>query len=654
MLHDQDRAGVRDSTRIRLTRWSAEFADRELEASYRESTFPAERAALRAAAVVVFVVDVLVLLFGKLIQHHPTSTLELIGQALALTIILTLYLLLGRKRRLDSWRAWTAISGLTLIVAIATMIACGYGMNYRGSLLIPSGVLAIYLVVRLNLVTLAGFTASYSVLTFCAWLSTLEASDFNNVMFMLILVVLANLFGYVESRRLQRERRIVFAQRQTLTRLASLDDLTRLANRRSFYETADEQLQRLHDAQLEAAVMLVDLDRFKEINDTLGHHTGDALLQEVAARMRTSLPEALALARLGGDEYAALLLGQRGDDWAITAAQRFLSSLDQSVELDGLDLHINASVGVAVRRHGEDRQTLLRQADIAMYRAKGRGGGIEVYCPAHAIHTREHVELASELGTALHNDEIRLHYQPKVDILTDTTHGVEALIRWQHPVHGLLLPERFVPIAERHGLMRKLTLRVLMLALQQAQQWQRAGRELRIAVNLAPESLLDARFPDEVLEMLGSTGVSARMLQLEITENTLLIDPERILQAITRLGEAGLKFALDDYGTGYSSLAYLSILPIDELKIDRSFVSNLVSDENNVVIVRSTIQMARELGFHVVAEGVEDHATRQQLFRFGCDTAQGNYLSPPLPAAELEEWIDIRSNPPATARSLRL
>lgn len=651
MQYDLDKDGIRDAAQARLTRWSAEFVNPELEASYRESTFRVERSTLRAAAVIVFVVYTLSLLFSKLIHHNPMTTHELIVQSVALTTILALYLLLGRKKRPRHWRLWAVNSALVLILAIAAIISSGYDMDYRGSLLIPSGVLVIYLVVRLDLVTLARLAAAYSVLIFTAWLSTLTNASATNVMFMLTLVLATNMLGYIESRRMQRERRTVFIQQQILTRLATIDDLTGLYNRRHFYAIADERLHRPQDNESEAAILLVDLDHFKEINDTLGHHIGDALLQQVAARMHRALPEASALARLGGDEYAALLFGRAGENWAIVQAQRFLSCLDEAVELDGLELHINASVGVSVRHHGEDRQTLLRQADIAMYRAKSHGGGVEVYCPQHAAHTREHVELASELSTALQNGEIQLYYQPKTDILTEVTHGVEALIRWEHPARGLLPPEKFLPIAERHGLMRKLTLRVFELALQQAEQWQLSGRQLRIAINLAPESLLDAYFPDEVLDMLSAATVPAHALQLEITENTLLIDRERILRTITRLGEAGFRFALDDYGTGYSSLAYLSILPIDELKIDRSFISSLVSDESSVVIVRSTIQMARELGFHVVAEGVEDQATWQQLFRFGCDTAQGNYLAPPLPVSALEEWIDIRSTPHASLRS---
>jgi len=462
------------------------------------------------------------------------------------------------------------------------------------------------------------------------------------------LIVLANACGYFESRRLQRERRMVFVQNQTLTRYATIDDLTGLANRRHFYEIADAQLQRQQRgrrAQLEPreiAVMLVDLDRFKEINDTLGHHTGDVLLQQIAQRLRSALPEALAVARLGGDEFAALLVGRAGDDWASGHAQRFLASLDAPFELEGLTLHMHASVGIAVRRQDEDRQALLRQADIAMYRSKSRGGGIDVYSPLDVAHTREQVELASELSRALKNDEIVLHYQPKTDLRSGHTHGVEALVRWQHPVHGLLSPARFLPVAERHGLMRMLTLRVLALAMQQAREWLQAGRPLRIAVNIAPESLLDARFPELVLELLERSGVPASALQLEITENTILVDPDRMLQVITRLGEAGFKFALDDYGTGYSSLAYIKDLALDEIKIDRAFVTAIDANSQNAAIVRSTIELGHSLGMMVIAEGVETEEELRHLQAFGCDYAQGYGISRPMPAEDIPRWMAAR------------
>ena len=601
---------------------------------------------MRVAAGIVFVVDVLSLAVGKLFVHHPMTTGEVVAQSASLVTILLLYLILGRAR-LSNWRAWAVVSGLCLSTVIAVIIAAGHDMAFRGGMLIASGVLLGYLVVRLDLMTLVVLNMVYSVLTSWAWLSTLVTPKPAEVIFVGTLTVVAHLLGYFESRRLQSERRVVFAQHQVLTRYATRDDLTGLSNRRYFYDAVDAQLQRPLAAPQGTAVMLVDLDRFKEINDTLGHHAGDTLLQQIAARMQRALPQAHVLARLGGDEYAAMLLGGPGDDWAIAQAQRFLLALDEPFELDGLALHIHASVGLAVSRGGEDRPTLLRQADIAMYQAKKRGGGVELYSAQDVSRTREQVELASELNTALENGEITLYFQPKTDIGTGQTCAVEALVRWQHPAHGLLAPARFLPVAERHGLMRKLTLRVLTLALQQAEQWQRAGRQLRIAVNLAPESLLDARFPDEVLALLARTTVPASMVQLEITENTILVDPDRMLRVITRLGQAGFKFALDDYGTGYSSLSYLSVLPLDELKIDRSFISNLASDASNAVIVRSTIQMARELGFHVVAEGVEDLATWQQLHCFGCDTAQGYYLSRPIPAVDLEAWLDSRKSVPA-------
>ncbi|MBS0465772.1 MAG: bifunctional diguanylate cyclase/phosphodiesterase [Proteobacteria bacterium] len=637
-----DSKTIEDHASAELTRWTAVLADPQQEQAFRKSTFGVERITMRVAALVVFVVDIFALIAGKLIAGHPTTTSEIVVQSASLTAVMLLYWALGRQQ-LRHWRIWAIASGLILSLVIAVLIAFGHDMAYRGGMLIPSGILVAYLVVRLDLATLIWLSTAYSVMTFVAWLSILETVKVVEVSFLFALMLVGHALGYFESRRLQRERRMVFVQKMALTQHATIDDLTGLSNRRYFNDVVDAQLSALH-TQREAAVMLVDLDRFKEINDTLGHHTGDILLQQIACRMRRALPGAFALARFGGDEFAALFVGPPGHDWATTEIRRFLSSLDEPFELEGLALYIHASIGLAICRSGEDRQTLLRQSDIAMYRAKLRGGGVEVYSLKEISHTREHVELASDLNTALENDEIRLYYQPKTDIATGETHGTEALIRWQHPVHGLLSPARFLPIAERHGLMRKLTLRVFELALQQAQGWHSAGRHLRIAVNLAQESLLDENFPDEVLGLLARTKVPAEMLLLEITENTILVDPDRMLRVITRLGKAGFKFALDDYGTGYSSLSYLSVLPLEELKIDRSFVSDFVTVASKAVIVRSTIQMARELGFHVVAEGVEDLATWQELSRFGCDTAQGYYLLRPVPAEELEDWIDCRAS----------
>jgi diguanylate cyclase len=293
-------------------------------------------------------------------------------------------------------------------------------------------------------------------------------------------------------------------------------------------------------------------------------------------------------------------------------------------------------------QHGRARAELLRHADVAMYRAKQRGTGVELYTPEGDVHTRDRLQLANDLRRALDVDELVLHFQPKCDLATGQVSGVEALARWQHPERGLLYPDAFIELAEQHGLMRPLTLNVLAMAARQRRAWSRAGFELSVAVNVSAANLLDARFPTDVAELLERHEVPAGGLQLEITENTIMVDPGRALDVLARLGELGISFALDDFGTGYSSLAYLKRLPVDELKIDKSFVMDMTTDADDATIVRSTVELARNLGLRVVAEGVETAEHWRELSRFGCHTAQGYYLSRPLPAGQLTHWLTRR------------
>lgn len=626
-----------------ITRFTAVLVDRRQEAAFRESTRHTERVALRVAAVVVAMVDVIAQVANALAGIEVTTRGYLAVQAAGLAVCGAVWVLLGRAR-LAHWRLRTTGSALALIAVITALVWSGYDMSFRGALLIPTGVLVIYLAVRLDLLTLTAFAGIYAAATFTAWVHVSPHAAQHHLSFLVTLTGLALVVGLLECRRLQQERRRVFCHQAALRRISTTDNLTGLANRRLFYEVAAEHLARPGGGRGPLAILLIDLDRFKEINDTLGHHTGDVLLREVAGRLRRSLPDALMLARLGGDEFAALVAGEPGDgeEWAVGHARRFLSGLGPAVELDGLSVHVRASVGVAVRDAGQDRAGLLRQADVAMDEAKRAGGGIRAYTPEHDAYRRETVELASRLDAALDTDEIELFYQPKTDIATGETNAVEALIRWHHPLLGLLTPDRFLDTAKQHGMMRRLTLRVITLALAQSKAWREAGRPVRIAVNLAPANLLDARFPDDVGAVLAGSGLTADALRLEITEDTLIVDPDRILATLNRLAAMGFTFALDDYGTGYSSLAYLSVLPIDELKIDRSFVTDFVTNRHNEVIVRSTIQMARELGFHVVAEGIEDAATWRRLASLNCHTGQGYFLSRPVPARELDRWLSQR------------
>lgn len=448
----------------------------------------------------------------------------------------------------------------------------------------------------------------------------------------MIAIVVRLVIAAHESRRIERTRNVQ----------AKTDELTGLANRRGFYSALERQLAVLSASGGSAALLLMDLDHFKEFNDSLGHGAGDQLLVEVAARLSGDLDPGSAAARLGGDEFVVLLPpGTRGHD-AKAAAAEIQAALAAPMEVDGIVCHATASIGIAVvPDHGEDRTTLLRRADIAMYRAKRRSTGIELFDDEQDETSRGDIELAGELRRAAEHGELVLYYQPKANIDGGTVDCVEALVRWQHPRHGLLAPDTFLPIAERHGLMRHITRAVIESALRQQAAWRASGIELTVAVNLSGADLLDARFPDEVAGLLRRFGTPTGRLQFEITENAVMIEPNQVLETLSRLGELGITFALDDYGTGHSSLTYLKRLPVSELKIDRSFVMEMTSGNDNGVIVRSTIDLARNLGMRVVAEGVETSEHWQQLADYGCDTAQGYFLSRPLPADELTIWLGV-------------
>jgi diguanylate cyclase (GGDEF)-like protein len=425
-----------------------------------------------------------------------------------------------------------------------------------------------------------------------------------------------------------------------LRRLALTDDLTGLANRRAFYEEVDAALEDARGGRAALSLMCVDLDRFKELNDTLGHHAGDLVLRQVGPRVRAAVPGAATIARLGGDEFAVLLTDCSDEGASLAAAGAIRSALESSFQVDEVTVHVEASVGIAVYpQHGADAGSLLRHADIAMYQAKETRSGAELYAADRDEHSRERLALMGELRTALDRGELVVYYQPKADLRTAQVTGAEALVRWQHPDRGLLPPDAFLPMAEQTGLMRPLTLYVLERALRQTRAWHDSGRPLSIAVNLGVPNLLDLELPGDVARLLEETGVAAHHLELEITENVVMADPVRTIQVLKSLRDLGVGLSLDDFGTGYSSLAYLKRLAVDELKIDKSFVMQMAADEDDAVIVRSTVDLALNLGLRVVAEGVEDEESWRALERMGCEVAQGFYLSKPVPADQFGVWL---------------
>jgi diguanylate cyclase len=419
------------------------------------------------------------------------------------------------------------------------------------------------------------------------------------------------------------------------------DPLTGLPNRILLRDRTGQAIRQSDRELVPAALLLLDLDRFKEVNDTLGHHYGDQLLVQVGQRLQGALRAVDTVARLGGDEFAVLLPRIEAAEGAVTVAEKLQAALEEPFVLEGLSVDVEASIGVALYpEHGRDPEELLQHADIAMYVAKETHAGFVLFDPTLDQHSPRRLALLGELRRAIDQDQLLLHYQPKIDAHTGQVLGVEALVRWQHPEHGLIPPGDFIPMAERTGLIGPLTHYVLDAALQQCRDWRRAGHELSVAVNVSARRLLDLDFPDEVAATLATWEVPARLLVVEITESTIMADPTHAIQILGRLNEMGVQLSIDDFGTGYSSMAYLKTLPVHELKVDRSFVAQMTSDSRDAVIVHSTIDLGRNLGLRVVAEGVEDSLILQHLDLLGCHAVQGFHISRPVPADELLSWIE--------------
>jgi diguanylate cyclase (GGDEF)-like protein len=419
------------------------------------------------------------------------------------------------------------------------------------------------------------------------------------------------------------------------------DGLTGLPNRTLLRDRTGQAIRQADRELVPAALLLTDLDRFKEINDTLGHHYGDQLLMQVGERLRAALREVDTVARLGGDEFAVLLPKIASAEDAVLVARKFQAALEEPFTLDDLTLAVEASIGLVLYPdHGDDPDELLQRADIAMYAAKDTHAEFMLFDAKLDQHSPRRLALLGELRRAIENEQLVLHYQPIVDAQTNKVLGVEALVRWQHPERGLLPPGDFIPLAERTGLITPLTHYVLKVALQQCRQWCQAGHELAVAVNVSARRLLDLSFPDEVAGLLAIWQVPARLLVVEITESTIMADPAHALEVLGRLDRMGVQVAIDDFGTGYSSMAHLKSLPVHELKVDRSFVMHMTSSASDAVIVQTTIDLGRNLGLRVVAEGVEDAATWQELEALGCNAIQGYYVSRPIPAEDLTSWLE--------------
>jgi diguanylate cyclase (GGDEF)-like protein/PAS domain S-box-containing protein len=432
---------------------------------------------------------------------------------------------------------------------------------------------------------------------------------------------------------------------------AAHDSLTGLPNRVSFGQQVEHAISVADTDGSQLAVLLMDLDRFKEVNDTLGHRYGDLLLVELARRLESVLRRSDTVARLGGDEFGILVrqLSASAIDLE-QALERILAALEQPFQIDGLPLHVEASIGIArFPAHGRDVDVLLQRADVAMYVAKDTGAPHALYAAELDRHDAAGLTLLSELPRAIRNRELVLHYQPKLAVKTGELAGVEALVRWEHPTRGLIAPGDFVPAAEKTGLIEALTHYVLDEALGQIARWESEGHRLAVAVNLSMRNLHDPTLPKHVARLLHKWKLPGDRLTVEITESSIVSDPATTASVVGRLGELGLGIAVDDFGTGYTSLAYLARLAITQLKIDRSFVRNMDNDADDAAIVRSIITLGHDLGLELVAEGVETKVVFDQLAALGCDTVQGYWLSRPLPPAELDEWLLLARERPAAA-----
>ncbi len=430
--------------------------------------------------------------------------------------------------------------------------------------------------------------------------------------------------------------------REELQHQALHDALTGLPNRLLFHDRARQALLGALHAGQPLALLLLDLDGFKEVNDTFGHHVGDLLLQWVATRLQGGLREGDTVARLGGDEFAILLPGDDRDG-ARVAADKIANILAEYCVVDEHTVRTRASIGIALYPdHGADADLLLRHADAAMYAAKHAQSGVVVYDPALDRHAPARHALIEELRAAIEGGGLRLHYQPKVELTTGRVARVEALARWPHPRRGLLPPDQFIPLAEQAGLIGPLTRWVVEEALRQCGVWQRAGLPLGVNVNLSPLNLHDATLVADIAGLLVAHAVAPATLRLELTESAIITDMAHTATVLARLAALGVGIAIDDYGTGYSSLAYLKRLPIDEIKIDQSFVRYLTTNETDATIVASTIGLGHSLGLRVVAEGAEDAETVARLAALGCDAVQGYYYSRPLPSRALERWLRQR------------
>lgn len=467
----------------------------------------------------------------------------------------------------------------------------------------------------------------------------------------LVAFVLVALFSSV----LRRTRAQLDQQRTNAVHDALHDALTGLPNRTLLSDRFEQALRAGQRNSSTTALLLIDLDRFKEVNDTLGHHVGDLLLEQIGPRLAGALRGADTVARLGGDEFAVLLPAVDGLTGALDVAARLREALTAAFQIEGVALDVDASIGVVISgAHGDDAQTLLQRADIAMYVAKQQKRGVVVYDPENDDHSPERLSLLGQLRRGIERGELFLQYQPKIDLATREVVGVEALVRWQHPERGIVPPIEFIPLAEHTGLIGPLTLSVLNMALAQAKVWSDAGHPIPVAVNISARNLGDDDFANKVERLLDQHAVGSDLLEVEVTESAVMLEPERAARILTQLHLLGVRIAIDDFGAGYTCVAQLKNLPISELKIDKSFILSMHSDSDDAMIVKSMVDLGHGLNMKVVAEGIETAQALLTLTDIRCDVGQGYHLCRPALADAFMQWYAqhaVRPGSPARSRA---
>ncbi len=442
------------------------------------------------------------------------------------------------------------------------------------------------------------------------------------------------------EQRVEKRTRELAAANERLEYQAMHDALTDLPNRVLLQDRLNQSIYLAQRNNTTLALLILDLNNFKEINDTLGHHVGDLLLQQVAERMHCALRASDTISRVGGDEFALLLPTDVTLDHACQTAQKLVTEMEESFVLKKQRFHVGVSIGVALYpEHGTDRQTLMRHADVAMYVAKRKGTGYSVYDPAQDEHSLSRLELMGELRHAIERDELVLYYQPKFDLKQSRISELEVLIRWQHPQRGLLLPDEFIGLAEHSGLIHTLSKWIIGKAIHQCGVFHQDGLDVAVAINLSMHNLRDSSLPQQVADTLEKYQLPPNYLILEITESAVMADPRHAVEILGQLNNMGVRLAIDDFGTGYSSLSYLKQLPVDEIKIDKSFVLDMTNDNDDLIIVRSTIDLAHNMGRKVTAEGVETQEAWEQLATMGCDSIQGYYIAQSMPADEIMDCL---------------